>query len=630
MASGSPPGRSKRVVVLGMDGLDPGLLTRFMDEGRLPQFAAIRETGGFRPLASSNPPQSPVSWASMATGRNPGCHGVFDFLRRDPTSYAIELSITRRKGSGAWGKPRFESPLKAPPFWDVAAEAGVPATVIRWPLTFPAEGKGEILAGLGTPDITGGLGSYILYTTAAIDLEDEKARHTVSLAGEGPYATQIPGPLTAKPRAGDPLSGRSAVPITIIPGSGKVTINAGGRAIVLGENQFSELLSFSFSLGWFRSCRAACRFLLVRARDPLILYLSPVAIDPLDPVFPIGSPPPYAAQLATGIGGRFHTLGMPEDTRAVTEGVLPPEAFLTSCDTIMHEQERMLSQALEHRSDGLLAFVFFTPDRIQHLFWAGLDDAHPFNDVINEGPFSSAAACHRLGAAPIRECYERMDGILGTVRASCENRDTLLVVSDHGFTTFRRSFNLNHFLVERGYMTLSGPEGKELFQSVRWERTQAYALGFSGIYFNRAGRERMGILRSSEVDELAARLTAELLALEDPADNRRPVRRVWRREELYSGPETENAPDLILGLDRGYRFSWQTALGASPYELFTTNDTAWSGTHLVDPDLVPGILLSNRAIRQEQTGVLDVFPTVLSALGVPVPEECEGTDLLKR
>ena len=544
----------------------------------------------------------------------------------------IHLSLTRPGKGSLLGTPSFSSPLAAEPLWKTAQGAGVPVTVLRWPLTFPAEGKGEILSGLGTPDITGRLGSYVLYTTHRFDPGDDKARHTVTLSGPGPYKSRIPGPLTATPRAGDPLAGHAVVEFSIRPLKDKpeVEIEAAGKTFRLAEGKWSEILSFSFSLGWLRSCRGTGQFFLARARDPLLLYFSPTAIDPLDPVFPIAAPEKFSSELANAIGGRFHTLGMPEDTKAVTDGAMGPEAFLASCDGIMREQERMLEAALDRRSEGLLAMVFFTPDRIQHLFWAGLDPEHPFNrPKPGEDPlFDHRAEFKRLGGKPIRDYYERLDRIVGALLGKLAERDLLLVLSDHGFTTFRRAVNINRFLVDEKYMTLTSEEGEGLFQSVKWDRTRAYACGFAGIYLNRSGRESGGVVERKEAAELEAEIAAKLTSLTDPETGKRPVRHVWRREEIYSGPRAGNAPDLVLGMEEGYRFSWQTALGAAPKTLFEDNDRAWSGTHLIDPGIVPGILLASKPLQRKKISGLDVFPTVLNALGVETPERAEGKDFI--
>ncbi len=623
-AMGKRGADARRVVVLGLDGVDPALLARFRGEGMLPNFDALAREGGFAPLATSNPAQSPVAWATLATGVNPGRHGVFDFLHRDPEEYRLFLSITRPKGRSLTGTPVFQSPLAASPFWEQAAAAGVAAQVLRWPLTFPAGGKATVLAGLGTPDIQGGLGRYTLYTSDAALAKIERRGETIVLgpAAGGVHATVIRGPRTT----GD---GVVTLPLAISPRAGEVALECAGSALTLKEGAFSPRLSFTFSVGLFKKVKATAQFFLVRAADPLVLYLSPLGIDPADPVFPISSPADHAPKLAAALGA-FHTLGMTEDINALKDGVLSPAAFLASCEEAMAENEKLLAHALAAQDRGLVCAVFFTPDRIQHFFWAGLDAEHPFNKKAagGGGILGHTQAFHALGARPIRDCYARLDRLAGTVRAALGPNDLLLIVSDHGFTTYRRDFHVNRFLVREGAMALSEEVGREGFASVRWDATSAYACGFSGIYINVEGREKQGPVKPGYAVSAAGELVKKLKALEDPATGAKPVRNAWLRHEIYKGPHAAESPDIVLGLEPGYEFSSETALGGCPRELFADNDRPWSGTHLCDPAAVPGILLANRRIAAGAPGVLDLAPTVLAALGLPVPEELEGRSFL--
>src|SRR5437763_3634329 len=152
-----------QVVVLGFDGADPNLLSQWMAAGKLPNLVRLAKTGTFKPLGTTNPPESPVAWASFATGLNPGGTGIFDFLRRDPQSYLPELSlVSREPGKFLFGL----IPIKAPkvtnersgvPFYKVVADAGYKTTVIRMPLEFPPTTLpgGKLWAGLGVPDVRG-------------------------------------------------------------------------------------------------------------------------------------------------------------------------------------------------------------------------------------------------------------------------------------------------------------------------------------------------------------------------------------------------------------------------------------------------------------------------------------------
>ena len=150
-----PPGRSrfKRVVILGLDGLDYRLTQRLLSEGRLPHLARLRARGGFAPLASTLPPISPVAWSTFQTGVNPGKHNIFDFLTPDPATYEPKLSSVeirsgvRRIGVGplrwTWRRPDIRLLRKSRPFWSLLGEFGIFSCVQRVPITFPPRSSAE-------------------------------------------------------------------------------------------------------------------------------------------------------------------------------------------------------------------------------------------------------------------------------------------------------------------------------------------------------------------------------------------------------------------------------------------------------------------------------------------------------
>jgi hypothetical protein len=99
---------------------------------------------------------------------------------------------------------------------------------------------------------------------------------------------------------------------------------------------------------------------------------------------------------------------------------------------------------------------------------------------------------------------------------------------------------------------------------------------------------------------------------------------VYITSKFYKGPYRDNAPDLVVGYQRGYRVSWETAIGKTTEGIFHANKKAWSGDHCVDPTLVPGILFCNQPVRNENPRLIDIAPTVLNLFGVPVPEHMDG------
>lgn len=131
---------NKRVIVLGMDGLDPKILERMMENKELPNFSRLKETGSFSPLATTNPAQTPVVMSSFITGTNPGGHGVFDFLSRNPKTYLLELSLARIElperfltiGETKFplGRSRIVSHRKGTPFWEFTSKERIPTIIL--------------------------------------------------------------------------------------------------------------------------------------------------------------------------------------------------------------------------------------------------------------------------------------------------------------------------------------------------------------------------------------------------------------------------------------------------------------------------------------------------------------------
>jgi predicted AlkP superfamily phosphohydrolase/phosphomutase len=306
--------------------------------------------------------------------------------------------------------------------------------------------------------------------------------------------------------------------------------------------------------------------------------------------------------------------------------VISADAFIEMCDHIMAEREQMLRYCLGKFTEGIFAFVIDTTDRIQHIFWRFEDTNHPLYDK---------AGAQKYGDI-IRDYYKRADRIIGEImRGHVDENTLLLVLSDHGFTSFRKGVNLNRWLIENGYMTLReepDPEDKEggaLFRHVDWHKTGAYALGFSSIYLNVKGREGSGIVQpGTEAEALAQKIARDLQSFTDPASSDCVIKQVYAADALYTGKYRAAAPDLVIGFNAGYRMSWQTAIGGAPAALMEPNLKKWSGDHIVDPSLVPGVLFCNRKISAESSRSLDIAPTVLAALGLPLCRAFQGRSLL--
>ncbi|EHJ46718.1 type I phosphodiesterase/nucleotide pyrophosphatase [Solidesulfovibrio carbinoliphilus subsp. oakridgensis] len=566
----------RKTLVLGIDGLDPGLTRRLMGQGHLPHLEKLSQKGVMSDLLTANPAQSPVAWTCLATGANPGVHGIFDFIVRDPATCLPRLSLTR---TGPGGRP--EPAYDAPTFFEVAARAGLPATAVRWPVTYPPAYAGvKVLSGLGAPDVMGRLGNYVQYIEEGRQAGGGRGRFETVRFADGRATVSVNGPVAVV--AGKRTPARVA--LELLRGEGRLAYVVCGQTGRLEAGQWSPYLTLDFDLGQGRRVSGVTR-LLPTSLDPLELYCGPIQVDPRNPSLPVASPAGYAAELAQALGGSYSTLGMPEETKGLTDGVVTDEAFLTFCEEVTREREAMLDHELHRFREGLLSVVFDTSDRIQHCFWRLHDPAHPLYD---------AAAAKRLGPV-IENHLVRMDAVVGRAMEAAGDDTALFVCSDHGFCSYDRSVNLNAWLAEAGYLKLKPHDPVdpgELFRHVDWSATRAYALGFGSIYLNVAGRERNGMVAPGE----ASRALAEEIAgrLETLVDAGKPVvAAVHRKETLYKGPLTDQAPDLVVGYRPPYRVAWTSAIGGTGPGIFTDNRQKWSGDHCVDASFVPGTLFSN-------------------------------------
>lgn len=609
-------GKFERVMILGMDGLDTNILEDLMEKGELPNFSKLRKDGSYARLQTSNPPQSPVAWSSIATGCNPGKHGIFDFIQRDPKNYAPYLSISKSNSDSAARGKRHVPTVKIPGFWDLLTKAGVPMTIVRWPNAFPPPAvKGRFLSGLGVPDILDRLGVYSFYSTNEKHFPKDTVNHMEKVTFSGDKAkTVLRGPQLSS------LTGQaeqSTLPVEITKKGKRIEIAIEGKKVAeLGVGDWSDYIPVKFG-GALNSANGIVRFLLLAVEPDLKLYASPINIDPMDPYFQFTHPDSYGRELAEKIG-RFFTFGMPEDVKAYSEEVFGPEDFLSMAKVIQVERDKMFDLEFDRFEKGFFGFVYDGTDRKQHMFWAARDPEHPAYNAEYAKKYDEV----------IPAVYKRMDTILGKVLPKLDDKTALIVLSDHGFTTYRRSVNLNTWLVENGYQKLrtkDGKDGRRFFQDVDWSQTKAYSLGFNSIYINLKGREDQGIVaEGSEYRDLCDEIAEKLRDLRDPKSDKSVVKRVYNSREIYAGDERANGPDLIVGFVKGFRASSQNVLGAAPRDLFEDNTKPWSGSHLYDPTYVPGIFLSNLKIRTDNPSVFDIAPSVLQCFGMVKPEYMDG------
>jgi predicted AlkP superfamily phosphohydrolase/phosphomutase len=679
----------QKVIVLGFDGVDARYTEKWMNEGKLPNMARLRAAGTFRPLLPTTPAQTPVSWSTFSTGIDPGRTGIFDFLRRNPKTYLpvfaafdeteepfllgaknpyvaagvvflllalLAIPVKRARivvlvvavvaAGGAFFAVHKYLPTTRPgvinrrqgiPFWEVAAKAGKKTMVVHVPVTFPANDfdDGYLLSGLGVPDMSGRVGKPFFFTSE-LDFHrsgsNEFSIDVVQLVdNKGVIPTQIQGPPNKLFK--DPPYISIPMTITVAQDRQSITIEESGQKVTLKPGEWSGWTDFVFPFNPVIKLRGISRFHLMSVAPEVKLYLSPINFDPrnLPPGFRISTPANWASQVAKE-HGLYKTLGWQIDTWAISEGFADEQMFWDDMNFTVAQNRKMFDAFLDGDKD-LMVQCFEFPDRVGHVFWRLMDTQHPAYD---------SALAAKWGDALLRT-YQLMDGIVGDAMTAAEKHHaTLIVLSDHGFASFRKSVNYDTWLVMNGYMTLkTGVQVKarnvemlfdqgQFWENVDWSKTRAYAMGLGEIYVNMKGRESQGIVNpGAETEALKNELKQRLVQLTDPENGEHPVRRVLAREEIYKQFDPNMIPDLFVTNNDGYRVSWQTSLGGIPKNLLEPNKQVWSGDHCsVDPEIVKGIFFINRKVATNRAPyIADVYPTVLGTLGVKAPYELDGVEL---
>jgi len=628
-----------KVVVLGFDGVDPDLVDGWIDH--LPNIQRLSDTGTLTSLGTTNPPETPVAWSSFATGLNPGKHGIFDFLRRDPETYFPDIGLlTVKKAKFLFGvlpisRPRITNNRKGIPFWKHLDSSGIVTMNLRMPLAFPPEDLdwGTIWSGLGIPDIRGTWGTFFYFASDLTkwDLSDtEFGGRLIKLELEKNIAKAvIDGPMD--PRSQDYTRLEIPLEIELNPESTAATIRLQDQEQTIEEGHWSDWYNFEFSAGPFVSLRGISRFYVLETFPELRLYLMPISLDPTGSPLPISTPGQYSASLGRHFGG-FKTLGWNNETWGLNEERIDEGVFLDDLFRNMIYLEQVLLDVLDQDEASLYTAVFLATDHVSHMFYRLIDPQHPRYD---EG------LAEEYGDAILR-VYQKMDSIIGKVADRLKPNDTLIVVSDHGFHSFRKEFNTNTWLVRNGFMTLKNAQGSNemkklsdmfsggsFFPNVDWSKTKAYALGLGAIYINLQGRESQGIVDSTEgYLQLVQEIRKRIIQHKDPDTGAQVLHNTYLRDEIYSGDQVEHAGDIQLTFSSGYRTSWQTSLGGVPEHIVVANLKKWSGDHCAsDPADTAGFLLSNRKLVTSDPELIDIAPTLYDLFNVEIPSQTDGKPL---
>ncbi len=611
----------KRLVVLGIDGMDPVLTRKYMAEGRLPNVKRLAERGHFGPLATSNPPQSPVAWSSFITGLHTEDHGIFDFVHRDVEAMAPYLSTSRADEPKTLSVGSFVVPLSSPDmkllrqgdaFWQLLEQHQVPAFVHKIPANFPPAPSTLAISSsdMGTPDLLGTYGTFQVITSGT-DFKPDAVKGGIAQVAHKrghEWHSQIDGPPSPFSNSGKPLQ----VPVKVAVGAdGKTAVLTVDQTdVVLKQGEWSHWVPVAFNPGALAGSLHGIVQLYLKSVSPnLLLYVSPINLDPLHPAMPVSSPPEYVEKLAEVVG-RFFTQGMAEDTKALSAGVLSDDEFLDQAMDVFAERMRLLDRTLADYDGGLYFFYVSSIDQVSHMFWRALEPDANEHDARY--------------AKVIPELYEKVDAAIGRVMDKLGPDTPLVIMSDHGFTSYRYKVHLNAWLAHQGYLSLAAKPGPGPLGHIDWDNTQAYALGLNQLFVNLAGREPKGVVPAGEKATLLARLSRELLSWRHDETGERVVTRVVQPP---SGQFEALAPDLLVGYNRGFRSSDESATGIVTTAEIERNTGKWSGDHCIDPAHVPGVLISSMKPTATNPSLVDFAPSILGHFGITAPKGLAGQDL---
>lgn len=560
-----------RTIILGLDSFDPLTFERLLEQGRMPNLARYVNQQAYASFAVPDPPQSEVSWTSIATGLNPGGHGLFDFVHRNPENYKVFVSLLPTK-SGLSGT-RFAPPFHANTIFDKVVSDGYPATSLWWPAMFPARHQSPVrsIPGLGTPDIRGRLGVGTIFITASetVAKGNKTAAQLLDASDLEHYKGHFLGP--ARSKGGKTESVILDFTLEKID-SNRVLLIIGKQILNLEVGQWSPIVELDFRVNWLFSVKAVTRLIVNQNRKGVSLYALPLQIHPLKTPWPYGTPPRFVKQSWRN-AGPFLTLGWPQDTTALEEGHINDKQFLQLCALILEERQRVFMYHLDRFEEGLLAAVFDSLDRIQHMF------LRQRSDIVDEW-------------------YVKLDHFVGQIeqrlKTQGKRKDThLFILSDHGFGRFDHKVHLNRWLLENGYLAVTGNATEGTFRQVNWAKTKAYALGLNSIYLNLNGREGQGIVNSAERIVLLDELGQKLRAWRGPGEGQ-VVSQVLTQKEAFEGAMAKYGPDLLVGYAQGYRASQETGLGNWGQQSIELNQDHWRADHCMHAAIVPGVLFAGQ------------------------------------
>lgn len=585
-----------KAILVGFDAFDPFFFERLHNQGKTPHLSKYLDNSGYSPFQVSNPPQSEVSWTSIATGLNPGGHGLFDFVHRNLETYHLFVSLLPTKES-LLGRI-FSPPHKTETIFNAAVKVGYPAVSLWWPATFPAQlgSPVQTIPGLGTPDIFGQLGVGISYSVEPLyDKTNLKTRtDRLEPQGRNVYKACLAGPVKQN---GTKISrATQSFQIDILQ-KDLARLSIGKQVIDLEVGIWSPVIEINFELGPLVSIKSLTRVIITQLQPNPALYFLPLQIHPLGSPWPYGTPQKMLRRIWK-TQGPFLTSGWPQDTTALEEGFINEDQFLSLCSQIFTQRVRIFMTFLDSYHEGVLAGVFDSLDRVQHMFWKNRPEV-------------------------IETWYLKLDDLAGKITAHIDNkigRDkiNLLFLSDHGFQNYDYKIHVNRWLINQGYLKLTSDSHSQDLSVVDWKTTQAYAIGLNSLYLNLNGREKLGSVTRDQKEVTLETIRKELLDWSGP-DGKPVFQRIQTNTEAFYGPLAVIGPDLVLGFNPGYRASSETGLGGWGKQTIEKNAARWNGDHCFDSNEVPGVLFHNRGLGNFQNPSYSDIPamTIEKNLGSP-------------
>jgi predicted AlkP superfamily phosphohydrolase/phosphomutase len=335
------------------------------------------------------------------------------------------------------------------------------------------------------------------------------------------------------------------------------------------------------------------------------------------------------------------------------------DRFLDDLTASVENRTQAALHLMHNKPWDLFAVVYWDTDMVQHETWRLLDPTHPRHDP------DEASACREQ----ILDFHRKVDADVGRLLAEIDSDTFVVVMSDHGFGPVHSFFLTNNWLASQGLLRFKQSPwtaSKRLlfrlgftplrmfriaqalglgklrrkvrfqqkaglvnrlflsFDDVDWSQTRAFSIGsFGQVYINVAGVRPEGIVQpGQEYEELKEEIAREALALRDPRTGESLVERVYRREEVYSGPYVARTPDLIVQ-PRGWEYM---AFGHADFgsNKLVEPIIGLSGHHRLDGV----VILAGAGIKPgtslEDARILDLTPTILHAMGVAVPHDLDG------